>query len=183
VKALRTTLVACASACALVSSLPAGAESVSVLGTPVDDPGGNVAWILDVQATGFMPNGSYVWDAGSFVSGRISWGDGSDDLDILVPWTTAGSINLTFNHTYGVPGSFETELSVNYVAGSSGQDCDGSTCVPVSFYQASTDQIFFNHDFQVSPIPEPETYAMLLAGLGLLGIAGRRRKLKEAAAA
>ena len=30
-------------------------------------------------------------------------------------------------------------------------------------------------------IPEPETYAMLLAGLGLLGFAARRRKLKEAA--
>ena len=34
-----------------------------------------------------------------------------------------------------------------------------------------------------TPIPEPETYAMLLAGLGLLGFAARRRKLKEAAKA
>jgi hypothetical protein len=33
----------------------------------------------------------------------------------------------------------------------------------------------------VSVIPEPETYAMLLAGLGLLGFAARRRKLKLAA--
>ncbi len=33
------------------------------------------------------------------------------------------------------------------------------------------------------PIPEPETYAILLAGLGLLGFAARRRKLKEAATA
>ncbi len=32
-----------------------------------------------------------------------------------------------------------------------------------------------------SPIPEPETYAMLLAGLGLLGFHARRRKLKLAA--
>ena len=32
-------------------------------------------------------------------------------------------------------------------------------------------------------VPEPETYAMLLAGLGLLGFAARRRKLKETAAA
>lgn len=32
-------------------------------------------------------------------------------------------------------------------------------------------------------IPEPETYAMLLAGLGVLGFTARRRKLKEAAAA
>ena len=28
----------------------------------------------------------------------------------------------------------------------------------------------------VTPIPEPETYALMLAGLGLLGIAARRRK-------
>jgi hypothetical protein len=35
----------------------------------------------------------------------------------------------------------------------------------------------------VAAIPEPETYAMLLAGLGLLGFAARRRKLKEAVAA
>ena len=31
-----------------------------------------------------------------------------------------------------------------------------------------------------APIPEPETYAMMLAGLGLLGVAARRRKQKSA---
>jgi len=29
----------------------------------------------------------------------------------------------------------------------------------------------------VSPVPEPQTYAMLLAGLGLLGVAAKRRKV------
>ena len=29
---------------------------------------------------------------------------------------------------------------------------------------------------QVAPVPEPETYAMMLAGLGLLGVMARRRK-------
>jgi len=33
------------------------------------------------------------------------------------------------------------------------------------------------------PIPEPEIYAMMAVGLGLLGWVGRRKKLKEAAAA
>ena len=32
----------------------------------------------------------------------------------------------------------------------------------------------------VSAVPEPESYAMLLAGLGLLSFAARRRKLKAA---
>jgi hypothetical protein len=40
------------------------------------------------------------------------------------------------------------------------------------------------HEIGVTtPVPEPETYAMLLAGLGLLGFAARRRKLREAVAA
>lgn len=33
----------------------------------------------------------------------------------------------------------------------------------------------------VAPVPEPEIYAMMGVGLGLLGWVGRRRKLKEAA--
>ena len=33
----------------------------------------------------------------------------------------------------------------------------------------------------VNPIPEPETYAMLLAGLGLMGFVARRRKQSRAA--
>ena len=30
------------------------------------------------------------------------------------------------------------------------------------------------------PVPEPETYAMLLAGLGLIGTVVKRRKVKQA---
>jgi hypothetical protein len=36
---------------------------------------------------------------------------------------------------------------------------------------------------EVTPVPEPETYAMLLAGLGLLGFVARRRRQREAALA
>jgi len=44
-----------------------------------------------------------------------------------------------------------------------------------------TDDVGYGYEpafgvIEVSPIPEPETYAMLLAGLGLLGFMARRRK-------
>jgi len=32
----------------------------------------------------------------------------------------------------------------------------------------------------VTAVPEPETYAMLLAGLGMIGAAVKRRKAKQA---
>ena len=35
-----------------------------------------------------------------------------------------------------------------------------------------------NMAWQPAPVPEPETYAMLLAGLGLIGVVGRRRATK-----
>ncbi len=47
-----------------------------------------------------------------------------------------------------------------------------------SFGDSEIDNVTIN-----SAVPEPETYAMMLAGLGLLGFAARRRKQKEQAAA
>lgn len=42
---------------------------------------------------------------------------------------------------------------------------------------------FFVAEGVTAAIPEPEIYAMMMVGLGLLGWVGRRKKLKEAAAA
>jgi len=41
----------------------------------------------------------------------------------------------------------------------------------------------FDQGNPAAPIPEPEIYAMMAVGLGVLGWVGRRKKLKEAAAA
>ncbi|WP_374049964.1 FxDxF family PEP-CTERM protein [Nitrosomonas sp. sh817] len=43
------------------------------------------------------------------------------------------------------------------------------------FYNNSQSNVRYA-GFEVTPVPEPETYAMLLAGLGLVGFMARRRK-------
>ena len=40
-----------------------------------------------------------------------------------------------------------------------------------------TGQVWPSGILAVTPVPEPETYGMMLAGLGLLGFLARRRKL------
>lgn len=46
--------------------------------------------------------------------------------------------------------------------------------------KAATD---FSGNLALAPVPEPETYAMMLGGLGLLAFTARRRKQKQAQAA
>lgn len=48
-----------------------------------------------------------------------------------------------------------------------------------AFYQGA-EQSAADFRFRVNAVPEPETYAMLLAGLGLMGAVARRRKAKHA---
>jgi len=44
--------------------------------------------------------------------------------------------------------------------------------------QLTADSDVYKISFEVTPVPEPETYALLLAGLGLVGLLARRRNLK-----
>jgi hypothetical protein len=41
---------------------------------------------------------------------------------------------------------------------------------------SSTDNAFESANFSITPIPEPETYALMMAGLGVMGFVARRRR-------
>jgi hypothetical protein len=47
------------------------------------------------------------------------------------------------------------------------------------FYAASSGDSWGLDNLEVAAVPEPETYAMLMAGLGLLGFMARRRKQQQ----
>jgi len=117
----------------------------------------------------------------SFSSGISYYGFlwGSPDTS---PWNTVKFLNgSTVLGTYG---GQDTNLSndwgnTTYFNVSTGT---GSLITSVVFTASQNAFETDNHAY-VAAIPEPETYAMLLAGLGLLGFAARRRKQKELAAA
>lgn len=70
---------------------------------------------------------------------------------------------VTSDYTLGAAGSYILEFgAVNWIdtAWNSGMAFDGITIA----------------GNPITPVPEPETYAMLLAGLGLLGLVARRRR-------
>ena len=49
----------------------------------------------------------------------------------------------------------------------------------VVFYGSSDGAVIDNFTYSAAPVPEPETYGMLLAGLGLLGALARRRASRK----
>jgi hypothetical protein len=111
---------------------------------------------------------------------------GSPDVS---PWNTV-VFKDSANNVLGTYGGLDTNLSndwgnTTYFNVTTGT---GALIASVEFTASQNAFETDNHSFLaptsvVTTVPEPETYAMLLAGLGLLGFAARRRKLKEAAAA
>jgi len=93
--------------------------------------------------------------------------------------------NVIDNDSNAFTNSLTDPLSYAVAAGDDAYGYFAVSDIAYDFGSASTNayaQLVPDHITIGAPIPEPETYAMLLAGLGLLGFAARRRKLKEAAA-
>ena len=90
-----------------------------------------------------------------------------------MPAGTVGSESLSF---LGV--SFTEGPVISHVRITSGNAAlgagviDGTPLGPDNV----TDVVAMDDFLYAAPVPEPETYAMLLAGLGLIGAMSRRRK-------
>lgn len=161
---------------ALFCASQAGATPVAWTGPSDGDTGGMVITFAGLSADTLTVSGGYMHDHGSPTTFGI-------DLRIDGIWTTVTSFLSTGSlddglQAFGGPISFSAGIvdGISFTDTPSvfnGYHCMGSDCG----YGATS------IDLSVTAVPEPETYAMLLAGLGLLGYAARRRKQKELAAA
>jgi hypothetical protein len=118
----------------------------------------------------------------TFASPVMGFGfhNGAINLGDSFVWPTSGTTALTLTTSGGDILEFQSPISSIY----------GLTSVaPTTFSGLISDTAFTSvtlagttaiglqiTDFTVAAVPEPETYALMLAGLGLVGFVARRRK-------
>ena len=147
--------------------------------------GGDAYYDTDLNVT---------WAADANMSSGLNWADqmawaSSLTIDAISGWRLPEITEMS--HLYNVegisfssPGPFSNVQLSNYW---SSTEFDSSSAWNFIFnggFQEADDKNFTLlgwavHSGDVAAIPEPSTYAMLLAGLGLLGFSARHKKTKR----
>jgi len=195
-----TALSALLPATAMAASVPLVANSVIIDHNPfysigAEDTLGTGNWalnhpgyidipyaIFDFGSTASVGSAVLTWNFDSLYlsSGTAQIGlYGGNDVDGII------SVNDRFNGSFigissfsgGETWSLDVTALVNASLGS-GQYFAArlEAVLPPSALSGHYGGQFFAPSLEISPVPEPETYAMLLAGLGILGFSLRRKK-------
>jgi hypothetical protein len=149
-------------------------------GSPIS---GDVVWRSQSIAVGAATNYFFEAFVNNVCCAGFSYGPGSESiLEFSLKFNADAPISLgTITTNLALAGTWEG-LSTQYLSSGAGN-------VVLSLINRNTnrggndfaiDDVFFGTQSIVNTIPEPETYAMLLAGLGLLGFVARRRKQQAA---
>lgn len=124
---------------------------------------GSSSAILDFSAmtdSGYVGLGLSV-SRGNVVVGEYLWDAQSSGSE---------TISFNFNGVVGEELTFSSYLLT-------GVNLNGANFAQsLSPYVLAESGAYLEGNFTLAPVPEPETYAMLMAGLALLGFASRRRK-------
>lgn len=115
-------------------------------------------------------------DAGAGVDGgdyTFTVGEGQLGGQVDFAWGTTTGIDVVMVWDVATIGGVTTYTSTDW----DGDGAPGAGMIdgPFPNFSANFDM---EHDEVIAPVPEASTYSMMLAGLGLIGFAVRRRRLK-----
>ena len=98
---------------------------------------------------------------------------------------TVNSTGGTQTFVAGTAGVGQTSLNFSVTNGDQSRSqyvqftgLAGAKITSLSFNNVPSTDAFETANYSVTPVPEPETYALLLAGLGAVGFVARRRRNK-----
>ncbi|MBL8415966.1 MAG: PEP-CTERM sorting domain-containing protein [Propionivibrio sp.] len=164
-------------------------------GTVTWDTAGFIASYDTHKWNAFSAPAKFLGDKGGFLGGTLSLKLSDSMSDAQPNWPvvviTDGAIKLA-SWPFASPGSDFTDFSFALDAGSWVKvDSTHPSASEFAKVLGGLTGVFVNADFKTSgndyarlddvvltaPVPEPETYALFLAGLGVLGVSlGRRRR-------
>lgn len=115
----------------------------------------------------------------SFLNGGVSfisflWG--SPDVYNKLTVTSTGGLTQTFDSTNITFASTNGNQAYSQYVQFTG--LNGAKITSLSFNNVPSTDAFETANYSITPVPEPETYALLLAGLGAVGFVARRRRNK-----
>jgi hypothetical protein len=166
------------------ASLTASAD-----GTMIHDSNLNITWLADTNyafTSRYHSSGNMSWDDANTWVANLNLGGNSnwrlptlaemEELRHELGGTATGRLSENHNLNYTLFSNFNP-YGAYWTDTIDPTDATKSAIYSLELMGSS----FSSHDngfraMAVSPVPEPETYAMLLAGLSLVGFIARRRK-------
>lgn len=156
------------SSLALATALAVGSTGALAAGGPIDLSSGSAFFGSTPTAGGFSDLFTFTLTTASTLTASItSPVSGTQDVDISFAAVTGPGGAFSFTSVLADP--FETlTLSTPLLsAGAYSLTVVGTNTPSIGSYGGS---------IAVTPVPEPETYALMLAGLGVMGFVAARRK-------
>lgn len=141
------------------SSLPGGPLDVS---SPVSAAIGLLTFVVGVNCTSCALTPSFDTPIDFTVNGI------THQIDLLYQWSSTGPVDTL---TFSTPSALSYDLGSNGLLNVSFGDLGAMSSSGATMTENLT------ATFSITPVPEPSTYALMLAGLGAIGFIARRRKI------